>query len=179
VYFAIIISVAREIISFLLLLFIIIISFAHAFYILLLPRSDNDPNNPWKLAPTYNQIFENGTIDSNPFLIQPPNENTNMFIDFKTSLFAMYKFLTGISNLKFVDLFIIIYKYFFKRFNLLGDSSALSNWTYLNNPPLVFLIVLFSFLIVVYLMNLFIGLLNNAINKDYNRVSYLVQKAEV
>ncbi|GET62243.1 hypothetical protein GLOIN_2v1874127 [Rhizophagus irregularis DAOM 181602=DAOM 197198] len=114
----------------------------------------NDPNNPWKLAPTYNQIFENGTIDSNPFLIQPPNENTNMFIDFKTSLFTMYKFLTG-------------------------DPSALSNWTYLNNPPLVILIVLFSFLIVVYLMNLFIGLLNNAINKDYNRVSYLVQKAEI
>ncbi|PKY18722.1 hypothetical protein RhiirB3_492244 [Rhizophagus irregularis] len=112
----------------------------------------NDPNNPWKLAPTYNQIFENGT--NNPFLIQPPNENTNMFIDFKTSLFTMYKFLTG-------------------------DPSALSNWTYLNNPPLVILIVLFSFLIVVYLMNLFIGLLNNAINKDYNRVSYLVQKAEI
>ncbi|CAB4429415.1 unnamed protein product [Rhizophagus irregularis] len=146
--------------------------FAHAFFILLLPRSDflldnlenrsvnindpniNDPNNPWKLAPTYNQIFENGTINSNPFLIQPPNENTNMFIDFKTSLFTMYKFLTG-------------------------DPSALSNWTYLNNPPLVILIVLFSFLIVVYLMNLFIGLLNNAINKDYNRVSYLVQKAEI
>ncbi|POG73731.1 hypothetical protein GLOIN_2v1582244 [Rhizophagus irregularis DAOM 181602=DAOM 197198] len=77
-----------------------------------------------------------------------------MFIDFKTSLFTMYKFLTG-------------------------DPSALSNWTYLNNPPLVILIVLFSFLIVVYLMNLFIGLLNNAINKDYNRVSYLVQKAEI
>ncbi|RGB39334.1 hypothetical protein C1646_812042 [Rhizophagus diaphanus] len=163
VYFAIIISVAKEIISFLVLLFIIIISFAHAFYILLLPRSDfsldnrsnnNDPNNPWKLASTYNQIFENGTIDSNPIFIQPPNENTNMFIDFKTSLFAMYKFLTG-------------------------DPSALSNWSYLNNPPLVILIVLFSFLIVVYLMNLFIGLLNNAINKDYNRVSYLIQKAEI
>ena len=109
VYFAIIISVAKEIISFLVLLFIIIISFAHAFYILLLPRSDfsldtrsinNDPNNPWNLATTYNQIFENGTVDSNPFLIQPPNGNTNMFVDFRTSLFAMYKFLTGIFNLK-------------------------------------------------------------------------------
>src|SRR5579883_2624137 len=58
VYFAIMISVAKEIFSFLVLLFIIIISFAHAFYILLLPRSDfslntysinNDPNNPWNL----------------------------------------------------------------------------------------------------------------------------------
>jgi hypothetical protein len=39
--------------------------------------------------------------------------------------------------------------------------------------------VLFSFLIVVYLMNLFIGLLNMAIEKDKDRVSYLTQKAEV
>ncbi|GET04866.1 hypothetical protein GLOIN_2v1874127 [Rhizophagus clarus] len=163
VYFAIIISVGKQIISFLVVLLIIIISFAHAFYILLLPRSNfsfdertinNDPNNPWNLAPSYNQVFENGTIDPNSFLIQPPNGNTNMFIDFRTSLFAMYKFLTG-------------------------DSSALSNWTYTDNPSLAILIVLFSLLIVVYLMNLFIGLLNIAIDKDNNRVSYLILKAEI
>ncbi|EXX79686.1 hypothetical protein RirG_003200 [Rhizophagus irregularis DAOM 197198w] len=156
-------SVAKEIISFLVLIFIIVISFAHAFYILLLPRSNftldnrsinNDLNNPWNIASTYNQIFENGTINSNPFLIQPPNENTNMFIDFKTSLFATYLFLTG-------------------------DSDALSNWSYLNRPPLVILIVLFSLLIVVYLMNLLIGLLSNAIEKNNNRVSYLIQKAQI
>ncbi|POG59779.1 hypothetical protein GLOIN_2v1719548, partial [Rhizophagus irregularis DAOM 181602=DAOM 197198] len=40
IYFEIIINVAKQIIYFLVLLFIIIISFAHAFYILLLPRSD-------------------------------------------------------------------------------------------------------------------------------------------
>jgi len=39
--------------------------------------------------------------------------------------------------------------------------------------------VLFSLLIAVYLMNLFIGLLGNAIQRDNNRVSYLMQKAEV
>ncbi|RIA95733.1 hypothetical protein C1645_816322 [Glomus cerebriforme] len=160
VYFAIIISVAKQIIYFLLVLFIIVISFAHAFYILLFPRSEfsfvnnNDPNNPWTLASTYNQMFENGTINPNPFIVQTPNENTNMFTNFGTALFAMYKFLTG-------------------------DSSALSNWIYLNNQSLVILIVLFSLLIVVYLMNLFIGLLNMAINKDNNRVSYLLQKAEI
>ena len=85
-------------------LFIIIISFAHAFFILLSPGPDftfekrtnnNDPNNPWNIAPAYNQIFENGTVSPNPFIIQPPNGNTNMFVDFRTSLFAMYKFLTG------------------------------------------------------------------------------------
>ncbi|GES85176.1 hypothetical protein GLOIN_2v1774865 [Rhizophagus clarus] len=32
---------------------------------------------------------------------------------------------------------------------------------------------------IVYLMNLFIGLLNMAIEKDNNRVSYLIQKAEI
>jgi hypothetical protein len=37
----------------------------------------------------------------------------------------------------------------------------------------------FSFLIVIYLMNLFIGLLNMAIEQDNDRASYLVQKAEV
>ena len=39
--------------------------------------------------------------------------------------------------------------------------------------------VLFSFLVVVYLMNLFIGLLNSAMEKDNDRVSYLTQKAEI
>ncbi|GBB89682.1 hypothetical protein RclHR1_16470001 [Rhizophagus clarus] len=163
VYFAIIISVAQQIISFLVVLFIIIISFAHAFYILLIPRTpfsfdertnNNDPNNPWNLASSFNLISEDGSVNPNPYIIQPPNGNTNMFVDFRTSLFAMYKFLTG-------------------------DSSALSNWTYVDNPALAILIVLFSLLIVVYLMNLLIGLLNNAIEKDNNRVSYLIQKAEI
>ncbi|PKK61670.1 hypothetical protein RhiirC2_791467 [Rhizophagus irregularis] len=163
IYFAIIISVAKQIVSFLVVLLIIIISFAHAFYILLTPRSifsfdeltnNNDPNNPWNIVSSYYQIFKNGTIDTHQFLIQQPNGNTNMFNDFRTSLFAMYLSLTG-------------------------DSSALSNWSYTDNPSLAILIVLFSLLIVVYLMNLFIGLLNNAIEKDNDRVSYLMQKAEI
>ncbi|CAB4429195.1 unnamed protein product [Rhizophagus irregularis] len=62
---------------------------------------------------------------------------------------------------------------------LTGDSSALTNWPYISNPSIAILIVLFSLLIVVYLMNLFIGLLNMAIEKDNNRVSYLMQKAEI
>ncbi|PKK68461.1 hypothetical protein RhiirC2_750128 [Rhizophagus irregularis] len=87
------------------------------------------------------------------FFIQKPDENTNMFIDFRTAL-AMYNFLTG-------------------------DSSALSNWSYLDNQAIVILVILFSLLVFVYLMNLFIGLLNMAINKDNERVSYLKQKAEI
>ncbi|RIA83286.1 hypothetical protein C1645_786783 [Glomus cerebriforme] len=99
-------------------------------------------------------MLENGTMDPNPYMIQTPNENTNMFISYKTALFAMYQFLTG-------------------------DSSALSNWSYLNNPSIVILIVLFSLLIVVYFMNLFIGLLNMAIDKVNDRISYLTHKAEL
>ncbi|CAB4404176.1 unnamed protein product [Rhizophagus irregularis] len=77
-----------------------------------------------------------------------------MFIDIRTSLFAIYLFLAG-------------------------DSSALSNWPYADNPSIAILIVLFSLLVVVYLMNLLIGLLNIAIEEDNNRVSYLIQKAEI
>ncbi|POG71254.1 hypothetical protein GLOIN_2v1608640 [Rhizophagus irregularis DAOM 181602=DAOM 197198] len=87
-------------------------------------------------------------------MIQTPDKNTNMFIDIRTSLFAIYLFLAG-------------------------DSSALSNWSYADNPSIAILIVLFSLLVVVYLMNLLIGLLNIAIEEDNNRVSYLIQKAEV
>ncbi|GET02375.1 hypothetical protein GLOIN_2v1790296 [Rhizophagus clarus] len=163
IYFAIIISVGKQIIYFLVVLLIIIISFAHALYILLSPKdnfsfekytNNNDPNNPWNIATIYRQVFENGTFDPNSYMIQQPDGNTNMFVNFRTALFAMYLFLTG-------------------------DSSVLTNWPYLDNPALAIMIVLFSFLIVVYLMNLFIGLLNMAIEKDNNRVSYLIQKAEI
>ena len=104
VYFAIIISVGKEIISFLVVIFIIVISFAHAFYILLSPKSeysfeepkinDDDSNNPWNISPMY-KLFNNGIIDSNQYIIQQPDENTNMFINYKTSLLAMFLFLTG------------------------------------------------------------------------------------
>ncbi|GBC33614.2 hypothetical protein GLOIN_2v823409 [Rhizophagus irregularis DAOM 181602=DAOM 197198] len=60
-------------------------------------------------------ILENGAIGANPYIIQQPNGNTNMFVDFKTSLFAMYLFLTG-------------------------DSSALTNWPYISNPSIAILI---------------------------------------
>ncbi|CAB4419467.1 unnamed protein product [Rhizophagus irregularis] len=139
------------------------LDFAHTFYILLSPKFDfsfknntnnDDPNNPWNIASAYYQVFEGRTVNRSQYMIQLPDGNTNMFVDFGTALFAMYLFLTG-------------------------DSSALSKWTYKDNPSLVILIVLFSLLIVVYLMNLLIGLLNNAIEKDNNKTSYLVQKAEI
>src|SRR5256885_15185020 len=76
VYFAIIISVGKQIISFLVILFIIIISFAHTFYILLSPKSgysdhnDNDPNNPQALVSKY-KLYNNNNI-STGYVIQEP-----------------------------------------------------------------------------------------------------------
>ena len=95
---------AKQIIYFLVILFIIIISFAHALFVFLTPRDDypldqptinDDPNNPWNLNTTYNQI-ENGNIAQNASFVQAPDANTNMFVHYKTALFAVYLFLTGI-----------------------------------------------------------------------------------
>ena len=61
---------------------------------------------------------------------------------------------------------------------MVGDSSALSNWEYEDNISLVTLMVVFSLLIAIYLMNLLIGLLNMHIEKD-NKASYLKKKAKV
>ncbi|CAG8554329.1 7583_t:CDS:2 [Funneliformis mosseae] len=107
-----------------------------------------------KSLTSYNQVLENGTIEPNSSFVQRPDLNTNMFIDYGTSLLSMYLYLTG-------------------------DSNALSNWEYKNNPQLTILMVFFSLLIAVYLMNLLIGLLSNAIEEDNNRVSYFVQKAKI
>src|SRR6266511_3825068 len=101
-YFSIIIKVAKKLIYFLVFLIILVVSFAHAFYILLKPTSpfsldkptiNDDPNNPWNLVPNYYQISEGGTITST--FIQAPDENTNMFTNYGNALYAMYLFLTG------------------------------------------------------------------------------------
>ncbi|GBC19963.2 hypothetical protein GLOIN_2v1483183 [Rhizophagus irregularis DAOM 181602=DAOM 197198] len=119
-------------------------------------QNPNDSNNPWTLSNTYNQVDENGNI-LNETLIQVPSENTNLFYSYPTSLLATYLFLTG-------------------------NQNSLSPWALkptTENTILFILMAVFSFLIVIYLMNLFIGLLNMAIEKDNDRALYLVQKAEV
>jgi len=109
IYFVIIISVAKNIASFIVILFIILVSFAHAFYILLKPRlqfnlneptNNNDPNNPWSLTDKFNQI-EDGIITSNTLFVRKPDTNTNMFAGYYTALFSMYLYLTGIIYFSF------------------------------------------------------------------------------
>ncbi|CAG8620761.1 4198_t:CDS:2 [Funneliformis caledonium] len=94
------------------------------------------PNNPWAISNTFYQTDENGNI-LNQTLIQSPDEKNNLFYSYFTSLLAMYLFLT----------------------------DSLSSWTPSENKTLFILMAVFSFLIVIYLMNLFIGLLNMAIEK--------------
>ncbi|GBC09542.1 hypothetical protein RclHR1_08970002 [Rhizophagus clarus] len=164
IYSAIIFGVARRVFSFLVVLAIIILSFAHAFFLLLHPQDflnslnaqdSNDPNNPWTLSNTYNQTDENGNI-LNETLIQVPSENTNLFYSYSTSLLATYLFLTG-------------------------NQNSFSPWTpklSTEYTTLFALMAVFSFIVVIYLMNLFIGLLNMEIENNNSRAEYLAQKAE-
>ena len=75
IYFVIILNVARAIIPFLFILLIMLVSFAHAFLLLLVPKevysfdepppTDGDPNNPWHLTSSYYQVQNDGTLSSN------------------------------------------------------------------------------------------------------------------
>jgi len=116
IYFAVIISVAKQIVSFLVVLLFILFSFAHGFFILLRPKfnysldeptNNDDPNNPWNLTDSYNA--------SNESFIQNPDENTNMFVDFRTAILAMYLFLTGTACLSTLLTF-LVNKVFYKSF---------------------------------------------------------------
>ncbi|RIB28864.1 hypothetical protein C2G38_2137125 [Gigaspora rosea] len=62
---------------------------------------------------------------------------------------------------------------------LTGDTSPVSDWNLSDNPILIILIVTFSFLSTIYLMNLFIGLLSNAISETSTKEWFLILKAEV
>ncbi|GBC03576.1 hypothetical protein RclHR1_00520028 [Rhizophagus clarus] len=162
-YFAIMLGVAKHVFSFLVILFIIILSFAHAFFILLSPQQafdlntpavNNDINNPWVLTNQLYQMNPDGSYGQNPVLVQQPSTSTNMFAWFQTSLLAMYLMITG-------------------------DSSSLSSFSYLDRHSLAILTITFSFFTVIYLMNLFIGLLNNAIDINNDHANYLIEKSRI
>ncbi|CAJ0907888.1 10040_t:CDS:10 [Entrophospora sp. SA101] len=162
VYYAIIIGVAQCVFSFLLILFLIVLSFSHALHILLRPTEqydldaptiNDDPNNPWNLVDNYT-IFTDNIYNTTTYFVKKPDDSVNMFAYFPTSMLAMYNFLTG-------------------------DSSALGAWSSVENPYLVILVLTFSFLIVVYLMNLFIGLLSNEIEKNNTEEAFLSERAKV
>ena len=101
-YFSIILGVAEVVFPFLVVLFFIILGFGFSFFILLrpitniyIPAFNNDKNNIWNLASTYNSINPDGLIDTSTAFIQTPSSSTNMFNWFHTSILAMYLLLTG------------------------------------------------------------------------------------
>ncbi|PKY37492.1 hypothetical protein RhiirA4_450354 [Rhizophagus irregularis] len=154
IYFAIIIGVAKKVFPFLVLLFFIILGYAQAFFIILRSNSINDDNDPQNLATKYDFVNSDGTINNTTSIIQEPDSNTNLFNWFPTSLLAVYNLLTG-------------------------DSGSLSSFTYREHSIMTILLATFTFFTVIYLMNLFIGLLNLAI-EDYNKEEeFLLQKAQI
>jgi len=93
IYFTIMISVARKIFSFLVILFLIILSFASAFLELLHPASNiEDKNIEWDLTDTY----DDNKDEPNITLYKKPDKYTYLFRDISGSLLAIYLFLTGI-----------------------------------------------------------------------------------
>ncbi|GBC04374.1 hypothetical protein RclHR1_05650002 [Rhizophagus clarus] len=154
IYFAIILGVAKTVYPFLVVLFFILLGYAQAFYFILRTVNVNDNNDPWNLATRFYFANSDEIINDTTTLVQPPDSNTNLFNWFPTSLFAVYKIITG-------------------------DSGSLSPWTYRENPLMTILLVTFTFFTVIYLLNLFIGLLNIAI-ADYNKEEeFLLQKAQI
>ncbi|GBC27656.2 hypothetical protein GLOIN_2v1874143 [Rhizophagus irregularis DAOM 181602=DAOM 197198] len=160
-HYAIIINVGKKVFLFLVIfLTILIISFSNAFFILLIPKLsysldertiNDDPNNPWNIAPTY-QAFNKNDINSNLFIIQKPDENTNMFAEIATARLATFLLL-------------------------MGDTSVLSNWPYQNNLALAIMMTLFLSSTTIFILNVFIGLFSEAMNFDVE-TSMLMMKAK-
>ncbi|RIB25773.1 hypothetical protein C2G38_2165095 [Gigaspora rosea] len=95
-YFAIMIGVAQKVFSFLVVLGILVLAFAHSLHLLLRPTSDysydqpsftDDANNPWNLVSTYQFISSNGTVGKST-LIETPDDSTD-FTMFSTSILAI------------------------------------------------------------------------------------------
>ncbi|CAI2188900.1 11697_t:CDS:2, partial [Funneliformis geosporum] len=112
-----------------------------------------DPNNPWNLTDKYYQVDRDGNIINNMTIYKIPDEYTNLFSNYSNSLLAMSIFLTG-------------------------DGSLFNKWSPQENKTMITLMLLYSFIIVIFLMNLLIGLLNMAIEEDNDRATYMAQKAE-
>ncbi|KAF0559045.1 transient receptor potential cation channel subfamily a member 1-like [Gigaspora margarita] len=89
-YFAIIIGVAQKIFSYLIILGIIILAFAHSLHLLLRPTTEysynqpsytDDPNNPWNLVPTNEFISSNSTTKGSSLVETPDDKYQFVFSD--------------------------------------------------------------------------------------------------
>ncbi|RIB00418.1 hypothetical protein C2G38_1207850 [Gigaspora rosea] len=101
-----------------------------------------------------NDLYNSMNIVSNSTSEKPSTINSNMFTSLTTAVFAVYMMLTG-------------------------DSTYLPTWSLIENPTLAFLIIFFSFFTIIYLMNLFIGLLSNFIDETNTKEMFLLQRAKI
>ena len=100
IYFAIIIGVAKKVFPFLMVLFFILLGFAHAFFNILRnddpfsepPVIDNNSHNSWNLETKYYTIYPNNTIEKNPVFVE---SSPSVFKNFGNSLLSMYLILLG------------------------------------------------------------------------------------
>ncbi|CAJ0846735.1 13542_t:CDS:2 [Entrophospora sp. SA101] len=126
-----------------------------AYFAIVIGVAKKDLNNPWNLVNRYYTYFANSnSYSQDSYLVQLPDGNTNMFSQFSSSILAMYNFLTG-------------------------DNGAFGSRVLQDDPYLVVLVVAFSFIVVVYLMNLFIGLLSNEIGNYNTNETFMAQKAKI
>ncbi|RIB26610.1 hypothetical protein C2G38_2138227 [Gigaspora rosea] len=83
------------------------------------------------------------------------DSNTNMFTQFSSALIATY-YMT-----------------------ITGDSTPISSWISSENAIIMLLMIMVSFFILIYLVNLFIGILSELISNEKNDIAYLVLKSEI
>ncbi|KAF0502925.1 transient receptor potential cation channel subfamily a member 1-like [Gigaspora margarita] len=81
--------------------------------------------------------------------------NTNMFAQFGSAAIASYYMM------------------------ITGDSTPISLWVSNENIMIMLLILIVSFFLLIYLMNLFIEILSNLVSNENNYVAYLVLKCEI
>ncbi|KAF0536923.1 transient receptor potential cation channel subfamily a member 1-like [Gigaspora margarita] len=60
-----------------------------------------------------------------------------------------------------------------------GDSTPISLWVSNENIMIMLLMLMVSFFLLIYLMNLFIGILSNLISNEDNYVAYLTLKSDI
>ncbi|KAF0452877.1 transient receptor potential cation channel subfamily a member 1-like [Gigaspora margarita] len=60
-----------------------------------------------------------------------------------------------------------------------GDTTPISLWVSNENIMIMLLMLIVSFFLLIYLMNLFIGILSNLISNEDNHVAYLTLKSEI
>ncbi|CAB4444874.1 unnamed protein product [Rhizophagus irregularis] len=150
IYFAIIIGIPKKVFPFLVVLLFVFLGFAHAFFTLLRATDpSSDSSSTSNPSPTSNP---SSTLNSTPTSnSSSSDDNKDKFNEFGSSLLTIF-------------------------YILIGSTDSVTS----QKPILVAILsVLVTFILIVYLNNLFIGLLNFAM-EDYNKPEqFLLQKAKI